>query len=116
MSLLLIGIGAAAILAGLTTKNFRPRGFGIGDRAAVIPRWFGRSWTIGVGLLFLYAGWKGLPVIVVRTLAIVIGASLIIFNSVALVEGRGQRNIANIWALLVGVILLLGGVVFKIKA
>jgi hypothetical protein len=115
VSLLLCGLGVTAIVSALTTREFRARAFGVGDRSIIAP-WFGRLWTITVGLLFLYAAWKGkLPSVVVRGFAVFLGASLTISNGAALVKPKGTRRAANVWGTFIGILLICAGVLLRVN-
>lgn len=111
---LFIGIGILTIVAGLLAKQFRPVAMGKGDRSATLPRWFGRIWAVGVGLTFLYVGWKGsLPKMVGTSFATILGVGLIISNIVVLVRSETKSKASSIWAFVAGVLLIAGALLYR---
>ena len=121
-----IALGLAGIVIGVVGKRFHPGGMGIGDPTTVIPRWFGRVWFALWGSLLFYAGIKGqVPVPVMRIVATVVGASILIPTLIAASKamstkqpghaqtGSGPSLRGLILSLAIGLLFIAAGLLLK---
>jgi|ERR1700678_837004 hypothetical protein len=77
----LVILGIASIVWGLKARQFYPGVLGMGHRSRTIPKWVGRTWSVLVGLGFIYMGFRGgLPLPLEKIIAVSLGIAIIVFG------------------------------------
>ena len=107
-------IGTIAFVMGLGRDTFYAGSMVGRKQSSPLPVWLGRLTMIVIGLVFCLQGWKvDVPSLVVEVCLIAGGILLIVQRLVGLVRRTAPVSAFQIFAIVIGILMTLGGLFFR---